>query len=106
MKKSDGFRGHQRKKDRMPYAASLIDIISDALISTDMDFNVLEWNTAAEEMYGWTAAEAIGRRVLDIFRTEYPGTTQDKVIEALLQRGSWKGEVIHHRKDGTRFPVM
>ena len=50
-------RGH----NRLLYFASLIDNISDALISTDMEFKVLTWNSAAENIYGWTAAEVIGR---------------------------------------------
>jgi PAS domain-containing protein len=40
--------------------AVTIDNIGDAIISTDASFTIKTWNRAAEELYGWPAAEVIG----------------------------------------------
>jgi len=96
----------KRDNNRTFYLASLIDNLSDALISTDMEFSILEWNTAAESMYGWTAAEVIGHPSGQIIQSEFINTTREDVAKAVLEEGIWKGEVTQRRKDGTRFPVM
>ncbi len=89
--------GNRRKQDAHPssYFASLITNISDALISTDMEFHIVEWNPAAEKMYGWTAAEVTGQSMLDFVQTEYAGITREEIIRTILEEGTWKGEVTH-----------
>jgi PAS domain S-box-containing protein len=93
-------------KDHTSYLASLIDNISEALISTDPEFKILEWNAAAERMYGWKAAEVIGRPLGEIIQNQYENTTREAAAKALMEAGTWKGEVIQSRRDGTRLPVM
>lgn len=102
----DKSSARNQSTDRLAYLAHLLDNISDALISTDMEFKVLEWNAAAESMYGWKATEVMGRPAGEFILTEYNATTRDVVIQSVLETGVWKGEVTQNRKDGTRFPVM
>lgn len=97
---------NQRENDHIFYLAGLIDNISDALISTDMEFNILEWNATAESIYGWGAAEVIGHPINQFVQSEYANTNRENVIQTVLEHGSWKGEVTQNRKDGSRFPVM
>ena len=92
--------------ERILYLASLIDNISDALISTDMEFHILEWNAAAESMYGWSAAEVIGHPLREFVRNEYLDTTREEVVKTVLEQGIWRGELTQNRKDGTRIPVV
>jgi PAS domain S-box-containing protein len=42
-------------------ARAVIDSAPDAIVAFDTDGTVLLWNPAAERMFGWTAAEVIGR---------------------------------------------
>ena len=37
-----------------------------AVIEWDTDFNVVEWNNAAERIFGYTKAQAIGRNAMDL----------------------------------------
>ncbi|MDP9458074.1 MAG: PAS domain-containing protein, partial [Actinomycetota bacterium] len=44
----------------------LLDGVGYALIATDPLGKILYWNRAAEELYGWSAGEAMGRSVVEL----------------------------------------
>lgn len=88
------------------YLASLMEQMSDALISVDMETRIMEWNPAAEKMYGWSASEVIGHEAREFLHTEYPQTSREELIKTVLETGNWRGEATQNRKDGSRFPVF
>jgi len=47
-------------------SAGIVAAVGVALIGTDLEGTVTVWNPAAEALYGWTAAEALGRSVLEL----------------------------------------
>jgi diguanylate cyclase (GGDEF)-like protein/PAS domain S-box-containing protein len=87
------------------FQAELLDAVGQAVVATDQRGLVVYWNGAAEQMYGWTASDAIGRKVRDLISSgETPDLTAS--ISAVLLRGqSWSGDFQVTRIDGTRFPV-
>ncbi len=100
----------ERKKteEQLRYHAELLDKVSDAVISTDSRFIVRSWNRAAEVIYGWSAEEAIGRRLNDLLDTQYvlESQTTENVKSKFLEEGYWSGEVTQLRKDGTRVHIL
>jgi len=92
----------KRKKaeEKTKYQAMLVDNVSDAIISTDLDFNIVTWNKAAERTYGWNAEEIIGKNVMDTITVKYPYDNQDDILKQLFEEGYWRGEVTQLRKDG------
>jgi PAS domain S-box-containing protein len=85
--------------------ASIVESSNDAIIGKSLDCRILTWNSGAERIYGYTAAEAVGRDCSILLPTE-----NRDAISALLRRGA-SGERIESfetmrmRKDGTRFHV-
>ncbi len=84
---------------------AVMDSVSDAIITTDLDFVIRSWNKAAESVYGWSAAEAVGRLMTDLIPTEYGDPSDDVVRERFQQTGAWAGRVLQTRSDGTRVPI-
>ena len=103
---TDKVSRHKKDDDRTFYLAGLIDHISDALISTDLEFNILEWNRAAESMYGWKAAEVMGHPSGEFLQGEYENVSRQEIAEIVWKEGRWSGESVQRRKDGSRFPVI
>ena len=84
----------------------ILSCIGQAVIVTDMDGVVVYWNPAAEQLYGWSAAEALGRTITTL---TVPEVTQDvaaDIITALRAGISWSGGFLVCRKDGSKFPAL
>jgi PAS domain S-box-containing protein len=99
----------ERKKaeETLRYYDLLVSSTSDAVFSTDNEFIIRSWNKAAEQIFGWTAEEAIGKASTSIFKPVYPtldGITRKQAVERITEKGFWKGDIIYHKKDGS--PIM
>ncbi len=75
-----------------------------AIIATDLETRVTSWNVGARRIFGWTAAEALGRRVHFTFTQEdvAAGAPEAEVTVAFAS-GRAADERWHVRKDGSRF---
>ena len=52
--------------------ASLIDLAYDGILSRDMSGAVQYWGRGAEETYGWTKEEALGKITHTLLQTQFP----------------------------------
>ena len=93
-------------EEQLRYQANLLQNITDAIIATDKSLIVQSWNQAAEHIYGWSAAEAIGNPVNKLLQATFPLDTPQQVHEYFIKHGSWHGEVNHVRKDGTSVNIL
>jgi len=96
----------KKAEEKIKYQAKLVDSISDAIISTDLDFNIISWNKAAERIYGWKPDEVIGTPVAEILNSEYINQNRNKVIKSFRKKGHWSGEVIQQRKSHQKVNVL
>jgi PAS domain S-box-containing protein len=80
--------------------ARLLDLAHDAILVRGMDGVITYWNRAAEELYGWPAAEAIGSQARALLRYESSAFTMDQIEQALLSDGRWEGELTHVAREG------
>jgi PAS domain S-box-containing protein len=89
--------------ERLRLHASLMDYAHDAIFVRDRDERIAFWNRGAEELYGWTADEALGRNAQELLGTE-PEAARGFTSQ-LAQRGAWQGELAHVRRDRSRVVV-
>jgi len=83
--------------------AQLLASLGHAVIATDERGLIRFWNRAAEELYGWTADEVMGRDVTSV--TPGPASEHEAqaIMQTLLRGESWRGAFEVRRKDGTTF---
>ncbi len=97
----------KRTEAQLSYQASLLAAVSDAIVSTEMDLSITSWNKSAEEMYGYDAADVLGKRLTDVVPTTMTGTDNDDIIkQQYIKRGHWQNEVTQVRRDGTQMHVL
>ena len=84
--------------------AALLNLTHDTVFVMDLEGVIKYWNRGAEEQYGWTAEQALGRGVHDLLKTVLPAPLEE--IKAKVTRtGRWEGEILHTKKDGTQVVV-
>jgi PAS domain S-box-containing protein len=80
--------------------AALLDKARDAIIVADLTEKIVYWNQSAERIYGWRAAEVMGKRLQEVlFHGKPPPELQD-TIQSVKERGEWVGELSELTKDG------
>jgi PAS domain S-box-containing protein len=84
--------------------AGLLDLTHDTVFVRDMADVVTFWNRAAEEFYGWTAKEAVGKVSHHLTQTIFPGPFE-RIQADLLRDGRWEGELLHTKADGSQAVV-
>lgn len=90
--------------------ATTLSSIGDAVIATEINGRITFMNSAAEELTGWTFAEASSKPVIEVFNIINSETKE--TVENLVSRVIRKGQIIRLdnntilvRKDGTEVPI-
>ncbi len=96
----------RRKRDEaaLREQANLLNLTHDTIFVRDRDDVITYWNRGAEEFYGWTGQEAIGKVTHELMQTVFP-VPLEKIQAELLHEGRWEGELVHTRKDGSHAVV-
>ena len=86
---------------------SVLENAQDAVVLTDQDGRITNWNREAESTFGWTKAEAIGSNLAQLI---FPPHIHHQIASVLArhqsnQRDSARRESIAVRHDGTEFPI-
>ncbi|PLS80167.1 MAG: hypothetical protein CYG59_09445, partial [Chloroflexi bacterium] len=88
------------------FQAQLLDTVDQAVIATDVAGTIIYWNRFAETLYGWRAAEVIGRPIVDVTPAPTTKAQAEAILERLRGGERWSGEFVLQRRDGTTFPAF
>lgn len=85
--------------------AAVVDSSDDAIITKTLEGVIVSWNDAAEQMFGYTADEAIGKSVTLLIPADH--FNEEPAILARLRRGEQieHYETVRKRKDGRLLDV-
>jgi PAS domain S-box-containing protein len=95
----------RRGEETAAYLAAIVESSDDAIISADLQGNISSWNKGAERLYGYTAAEAVGKPVTMLLPPER--WNEEPRILDLIRRGDRIDhyETSRRRKDGTEIDI-
>jgi len=96
----------RRAEEKIREQAALLDEASDAIILCDNERRIRFWNRGAERIYGWTAAEVMGKRLLDLFFNGNLTPEIEEAIKSLNERGEWLGELQENTKSNRTVTVQ
>lgn len=92
--------------------AAVTDVVSDAVVATDVDLRVTTWNPAAARIYGIPVPSALGRRVHELFADvghdpaddDGSGTTA-RPHDVAIGQGTWAGRIRQRTRAGVEVDV-
>lgn len=96
------FTERRRAEEQLRFQAKLLDGVRESVIATDLEGLVTYWGHGAEMLYGYKAAEVLGKHITMIVSPE-EAPEEVKRMEQVLEVGSWKGRYRQRRKDGSYF---
>ncbi len=96
----------ERKKseEKILEQAELLDKAQDAIIVCDLDRAILYWNKGAQRIYGWSAGEALGKNVRELFFHDKIPSQLAEAAKSLDETGEWTGELSEFTKNN--LPVV
>lgn len=80
--------------------AKAFDHLFDAVVVTDLNGFIVDWNKGSERLYGYSKQEAIGKAVSILHVPEDTETITAEVLSAVQSNGKWSGEVRMLQKNG------
>jgi len=105
----DAAKGKRERADAQDRLASILNTVVDGIVTINASGLVESFNSSAERIFGYAAAEAIGKNVKMLMPQPYEAE-HDSYLRNYLSTGRAKvigigREVVGKRKDGTVFPM-
>ncbi len=97
----------KRSEDMRAQLSAIVESSGDSIYVYNFEGTILTWNRAAEELYGYSEREIVGRNVREIVPPNYVAEISEVINPAVLN-----GRIIRNleskriRRDGTIFPAL
>jgi PAS domain S-box-containing protein len=102
---AEELRQRKQTEEHNHELACLLDKAHDAVYVLSLDQHITYWNQGAERLYGWTADEVHGKRVVELLYLEDTPELA-ATSETVLTKGDWQGELHQVNKAGKEVIVM
>jgi len=98
-------RLRRQNEATMAYLASIVSTCQDAIVGTDLHGNVVSWNTGAQELYGYTPPEMVGRSISVLIPADRPQELPELHQNLARVERAERRETVRLRKDGSQVEV-
>jgi PAS domain S-box-containing protein len=98
----DRYRAAEAARCRL---AAIVESSEDAIVGEDLAGNVTSWNKAAEQLFGWTAAEMLGRSMTLLAPPDRPDEVSSLLARVARGEHVERFETVRLNKSGARVDV-
>ncbi|MFZ0449001.1 MAG: PAS domain S-box protein [Desulfatiglandaceae bacterium] len=103
----EGKRSEEEIKKRQKYLEAVLHAALDAIVTLDASHHILEWNPGAEQIFGYSRDEAVGRSLDDLVsRPDVVDEAKAITKKVLSGQHLVPLETVRYRKDGTPVNVI
>jgi PAS domain S-box-containing protein len=97
-------RGRKQAEQTLRKQAQMLDLANDTIAVLDLNGVISYWNLGAKWLYGWRKSEAIEKNIHELLQTEWPQPFEE-IQKVFFEQGSWQGELLRTKEDGTKITV-
>jgi PAS domain S-box-containing protein len=95
-----------RSEAAIRFQAQLLNAVQQAVVATDPEGTVIFWNAFAENLYGWSAEEAVGQSIQELTPSPFLREHGGEIGQRGAAGESWTGEYLVQGKSGKAFPAL
>lgn len=106
LREAAGRKERRRVTEESQFQARLLNTVGQAVIATDLHGKVTFWNRYAEILYGWPAAEALGRDLIELTCPDGSRQQAAEILRRLKAGQAWFGESVILRRDGATLTAL
>jgi diguanylate cyclase (GGDEF)-like protein/PAS domain S-box-containing protein len=88
---------------QLAHQSQILDQIHESVLTTDRMGYITSWNKGAEQLFGYSMLEAVGRHILFLYADQDAHQQQDDVSDAFAEQGGRMMEVRRRKKSGEVF---
>lgn len=97
-------REHEKTEQKLRLFSEAVEEAADGVQIVDLNGRIIYSNKAVEKIYGYSREEYTGKPVNEMnVDTEF---TANVILPGIQQTGSWTGELMAKRKEGSEFPIL
>ena len=78
----------KKSKQERERQSQILNQVQDGIIGTNHNFQITYWNKGAEQMFGFSEAEALGKNSQDLLHPSYAPGEREKIIDELNRKGT------------------
>ncbi|MGV8119186.1 MAG: PAS domain S-box protein [Candidatus Xenobiia bacterium LiM19] len=97
------FKAEEARRASQQFAKNIIDSSIDMIIAVDKNRRIIEFNKAAQEAFGYTAEEILGKSIEMLYASNEESSS---IYEEVLKTGKTRKEIHNRRKNGDIFPAL
>ncbi|MDP3713233.1 MAG: EAL domain-containing protein [Mycobacteriales bacterium] len=95
----------KRAEETAQHLSAIVASTADAVFTKDLDGTIRSWNRGAEEIYGYTADDVIGRHV-SLLAPDNDGAEVRAILAAVSAGETIRGlETVRRRRDGSSVDI-
>ncbi|MRW84762.1 EAL domain-containing protein [Pseudoduganella sp. FT26W] len=87
-------------------ASQVFEATQDAIVVTDREARIVATNPAFTQISGYTAKEVLGQNVGLLHAGELDPGSFDALVQSVVTKGHWSGEILARRKNGETYPGL
>jgi PAS domain S-box-containing protein len=105
LRECKGREARRRAEERWVRLAAIVESSDDAIIGKSLDGTITTWNPGAQRLFGYSAAEAIGKSISILLPPDRPSELSDILKRIARGESVSHFETIRMRKDGSLVEV-
>lgn len=94
-----------RKEKDLKYNQAVFNNIYDAIITTDLNYNIVKWNDYAQKIFLYKEEEVIGKSLFAVLKIKDEDNQLERIVEEFKKNNKWIGELINHDKNDKQLHV-
>ncbi len=93
----------EKRIKKLEMSALVLEQMKEHVTITDLAGTIIYVNNAQVKAFGYSKNEHIGRTIKMYGDDSGRGATQTEIIQSTLQNGSWQGEIVNYKADGSEI---